>query len=332
MRILVVDDNDIDLAVARKVLQNFGHEVLTAGDGLEAVDLIQRHGIRAVISDWNMPFMNGIDLCKKIRSGLIMGYVYIILVTVRNSREDMVAGLSAGADDFITKPFDPAELQVRVKNAERVLSLETSVMTIFSMAKLAESRDPETGLHLERIQTYSRVLAEEIMARGSNPSPISHKFAELIYQTSPLHDIGKVGIPDHVLLKPGRLDDNEFEIMKKHTQIGAETLEATLKHYPGAEFLHLARDIAWAHHEKFDGGGYPRGLKGEEIPLCARIVALADVYDALTMKRCYKSAYPHDVARGIILKGEGDHFDPQVIQAFLKNEDRFQQIRETFSE
>lgn len=332
MKILVVDDDDIAIQVARKVLSNGGHDVLVAADGEEALELIRRDEIRIVVSDWNMPKMDGIQLCKFIRSTIVMGYVYFILVTSRNSRQDLLEGLASGADDFITKPFVPAELLVRVKNAQRILSLETSSLTIFSMAKLAESKDSDTGYHLERIREYSRVLAGKYMEMNDAAKYYSMGYVDLIYQTSPLHDIGKVGIPDYVLLKPDRLSDDEFEIMKRHAIIGAETLDAALKNYPEAEYLRLARDIAWAHHERWDGKGYPRKMKGEEIPLCARIVALADVYDALTTRRVYKAAFAHDVARGIIIEGRGTQFDPLIIDAFLEIEAKFTEIRENLQE
>jgi putative two-component system response regulator len=329
MRILVVDDDDVALTVAKKVLENDHHEVILAQDGRAALQILQQDTIQIVISDWNMPNVTGIDLCRYLRSSsLSVGYIYIIIVTSRSSKADMLLGLTAGADDFISKPFEPAELLVRVRNAERVLALETTSVTLFSLAKLAESKDVDTGNHLERIRAYAMLLAENITLDAEMQRQAPLHFPDLLYQTSPLHDIGKVGIPDYVLLKPGSLSDEEWKVMKRHTVIGAETLDASLKLYPAAEFLRIARDIAWAHHERWDGSGYPRGLKGKEIPLCARIVALADVYDALTMKRVYKSAMPHDIARGIILEGRGKHFDPLVVDAFLKIEDQFLQVKD----
>jgi len=173
-------------------------------------------------------------------------------------------------------------------------------------------------------------LAIQISSDPEIRDQIPPHFADLLYKTSPLHDIGKVGIPDYVLLKPGSLSDDEWKVMKRHTEIGAETLDACLKLYPSAEYLRIARDIAWAHHERWDGSGYPRGLSGDDIPLSARIVALADVFDALTMKRVYKSAMSLDVARGVILNGSGSHFDPRIVkafQAFLAIETQFIEIK-----
>jgi len=332
MQILVVDDDDLALEALCSVLTDAGHEVEVARDGLEALDIIRIGSCRLVISDWVMPRMNGLELCRQIRNDDLPGYVYVILLTSRDGVGHVVEGLSAGADDFIAKPFHPDELRVRVRAGERILSLETRDMAIFAMAKLAESRDPETGAHLERVRNYARIVAARLGELDRFREQIDAEFVRLVYLTSPLHDIGKVGIPDSVLLKPGRLSDREFDIMKTHTTIGAETLEAALRQYPGARFLHLARDIALTHHEQFDGTGYPGGLAGENIPLCGRIVAVADVYDALTSKRVYKQALGHDIARGIILKERVSHFDPDVVDAFIEDEDRFVEIHERTAE
>jgi putative two-component system response regulator len=327
MRILIVDDSKIALTVLRSALVDSGHEVMTAMDGQEALAILRGGSCRVVISDWEMPRMNGIELCRAIRSEEMLGYVYVILLTGHNLLKERVEGLRAGADDFICKPFDPSELAARIQTAERILALETRDVTIFAMAKLAESRDPETGAHLERVRSYSRVLAQHLSGVEKFRAQINAEYVRLIYLTSPLHDIGKVGIPDCVLLKPGRLSDREFEIMKTHATLGAQTLDAALRQFPGVKFLQMGRDIAASHHERFDGTGYSQGLIGESIPLCARIVALADVYDALTSKRVYKDAFAHDIARSIILKEAGSHFDPDVVDAFLKNEARFVSIR-----
>jgi putative two-component system response regulator len=324
MRILIADDDDIALVLLEDVLGEAGHEVLTASTGVEALELLRSRECRLVIADWEMPQMTGLDLCRAVRAADWIGnYVYFILLTGHDSRESKLAGLSAGADDFITKPFDPEELLVRVRAGERIVGLETRDVAIFAMAKLAESRDPETGLHLERVQRYARTLATDL--KGSSPyaDQVDEEFVRLVYATSPLHDIGKVGIPDAVLLKAGKLTDREFEIMKTHTVIGTQTLGAALARYPEAKFLRMARDIAGSHHEWWNGSGYPTGLGGPAIPLCARIVAVADVYDALTSKRVYKSAFGHDIAKPIILKESGTHFDPVVVDSFVRCEDQF---------
>lgn len=332
MRILIVDDNEIALELLQHALIRGGYEVVTAADGREALAVLRDGSCRLVISDWDMPHVNGIELCRAIRTEDMLGYVYVILLTAHNLLEERVEGLRAGADDFISKPFDASELLARIQTAERILALETRDVAIFAMAKLAESRDPETGAHLERVRSYSRVLAQHMAGVDKFRGQINADYIRLIYLTSPLHDIGKVGIPDCVLLKPGALNDHEFEVMKTHTTLGAQTLDAALRQFPGVHFLQMGRDIAASHHERFDGSGYRQGLRGDSIPLCARIVAVADVYDALTSKRVYKRAFDHAVARSIIVKESGSHFDPDVVDAFLQNEERFVSIRAQFAE
>ncbi len=327
MKVLVVDDDPISIELLKHTLTESGHEVVTRDNGWAAIEHLQSDtSCRMVITDWEMPGMNGLELAKKIRSSIPGRYVYVIMLTSREGTQNVIEGLSAGADDFITKPFHPAELEVRVRSGQRLLALESRNMTIFALAKLAESRDPETGGHLERVRNYSRLLAQHLGENDVFGEMIDDKFVELMYLTSPLHDIGKVAIPDYVLLKPGQLDNHEFEIMKSHTSEGAATLDQVLKMQPEAEFLKIARDIAAYHHERYDGTGYPEGLKGDDIPLCARIFSIADVYDALISKRVYKKAFTHDVAKNLICEGSGTQFDVRVIKGFLELEDVFIQI------
>lgn len=325
MRILIVDDCEMARNFAAFPLREAGHEVVEAGSGEEALGIIESQGIRLIITDWMMPGMSGPDLCRRIRS-LSSSYAYLILVTAREGVAATVEGLEAGADDFIVKPYDSRELLARVRTGQRVLALETRDLMIFALARLAESRDPETSAHLERVQAFSTQLSITLRDVGSFPEAIDDAFIQEIRLTSPLHDIGKIGVPDCVLLKAGRLDDNEFELMKTHTDIGARCLESVLEKNPDARFLAVARDIAAYHHERYDGMGYPRGLVGEKIPLAARIVAVADIYDALTSKRVYKDAFTHEVARSIIVAGRGSQFDPKVIDAFRLCERRFIEI------
>jgi len=332
MRVLIVDDDDIALELLENTLTEAGHEVEIAHNGIEAFELARTGEFRMVISDWEMPEMDGLELCRRIRGRHYCGYTYVILLTSHNSKECVVRGLDAGADDFIAKPFHPAELLVRLRAGERLLSLESRNLMIFSLAKLAESRDPETGAHLERIREYCKLITLAVSRKGEFERVVDGDYVHSIYLTSPLHDIGKVGIPDSVLLKPGRLTNAEFEVMKTHTTIGAETLDAALEHQPDAEFLKMARDIALTHHERYDGSGYPQGLSGREIPLCGRIVALADVYDALRTKRVYKDAFTHDVARCIIVGGSGVHFDPAIVDTFIEHEQDFIAIHDRFAE
>jgi putative two-component system response regulator len=332
MRILIVDDEKISLLLLQAILKQAGHEVVTASDGAQALAVLREGSCQCVISDWQMPRMNGLDLCRAIRSEDRLGYVYVILLTSRSLQTERVKGLQAGADDFISKPFDSGELLARVQIAERILSIETREVAIFALARLAESRDPETGAHLERVRNYSRILAQHLATTDRFRAQINAEYIHLIYLTSPLHDIGKVGIPDSVLLKPGPLTQAEFEIMKTHTTLGARTLDQAVRQFPRVTFLQMGRDIALSHHERFDGTGYPRGDRGDAIPLSARIVALADVYDALTSRRVYKDAFEHDQSFSMIVAESGSHFDPDIVEAFRRNVDRFIAVRDQFTE
>ena len=328
MRVLVVEDDRDALELLENALVCCGYDVATASDGSVAREMLRAERFRLVISDWEMPGMTGVELCRYVRQRASSDYTYFILLTARTGQRHLVDGLRAGADEFLSKPFDPDELQMRLHVAERILSLESRDVVIFSLAKLAEARDTDTGAHLERIREYSLILAQHLATLPKFESFLDGDYIQLLYLTSPLHDIGKVGIPDSVLLKPGRLTPEEFEIMKQHVLIGGRTLEAALEMHPRAKYLQVARDIAFTHHEKFDGSGYPYGLRGEAIPLCGRIVALSDVYDALTTRRVYKPAYSHQVAKVIILDGRGTHFDPDVVDAFMANEDRFVAVKD----
>jgi putative two-component system response regulator len=332
MKILVAEDDAMAINLLSVTLSAAGHEMVVARNGYEALEVLRSTSIRFVISDWEMPEMSGLELCQTIRSSEFGRYIYIILLTARSDNADTIEGLSAGADDFLHKPFNREELAMRIRTGERIVTLETRDMTIFAMARLAESRDPETGAHLERVRNYARILAEDLSLLPEFRLTVDQPYIHLIYLTSPLHDIGKVAIPDHVLLKPGRLDGGEFEIMKTHTTLGAETLSAAIREFPEARFLRMAQQIALTHHEKFDGNGYPDGLRGHDIPLCGRITAIADVYDALTSQRVYKSATTHEVARSIIVKDRGTHFDPILVDAFLRCEGEFKKIANRFAD
>ena len=217
--------------------------------------------------------------------------------------------------------------QIRVKERD-----EARDAVILALAKLAEHRDPETGAHLERVQRYCQLLAESLAHLPKCAEIITPTFIQTIYRSAPLHDIGKVGIPDRILLKPGRLDEAEFEIMKRHTTIGGDTIRGLLAQRQRQGFLHMGMDIAYSHHEKYDGSGYPRGLKGEDIPLAARIMALADVYDALRSRRVYKPAMSHADALHIISDGAGKHFDPDIVAAFLGHSDDFERLAEQLAD
>ena len=331
MRVLVVDDDPITVRLVGAALTRDGYSVVSATTGEDALRQMRKYGVRLVVTDWEMPEMDGLEFCRAVRSVEQDGYVYVILLTSHVSQEDVVRGLSAGADDFVTKPFNPAELLLRVRAGRRILSLESRDVTVFAIAKLAESRDPETGAHLDRIRGYSRILAAALSGHADFREQLTPGFIRLIYLTSPLHDIGKVALPDAILLKPGKLSPAEFEIMKTHTRAGADTLSAALEQHPSAGYLRMARDIAAHHHERWDGSGYPDKLRGDRIPLAARIVAVADVYDALVSKRVYKDALAHELAVDIITEESGTHFDPRIVAMFLRVQDQISAIRSRFA-
>lgn len=328
MDVLVVEDSASDRELVTRALETWGYGVRTASNGQEATRILSSYSCRIIVSDWEMPAMDGIELCRWIRKECSAGYHYVILLTSHARQEEMIYALRAGADDFMTKPLNQAELLVRLRSAERLLSLDTRNLTIFTLAKLSEARDPETVGHLERVQGYSRVIAEDLAAHREFPE-VDAQFINLISLTSPLHDIGKVGVPDHVLLKRGPLTPDEFELMKNHTLLGMRTLDAALRRFPEAEFLRMARDIVAAHHERFDGRGYPNRLIGNDIPLAARIVAVADVYDALTSDRPYKAAFPHGQAMAMIREESGRQFDPRIVDAMVRAEPQILHVQRT---
>ncbi|MGD0463954.1 MAG: response regulator [Tepidisphaeraceae bacterium] len=332
MRILIVDDDELSLAILEGVLDEMGYEVERATNGREALGRLRGGDIHIVITDWEMPEMNGLDLCRAIRADDFSGYIYIVMLTSRDGGHQKIEGLHAGADAFMVKPLNTEEMIVSLKTAERILSLETRDLAMFALAKLSESRDPETGAHIERVQSYARALAHHLSRTEKYRGIIDAEFIRLIHQTSPLHDIGKVAIPDSILLKPGKLTEDEVAIMRTHVTIGAQTLEASRQRFPNVRFLQMARDITMSHHERWDGKGYPEGLKGDQIPLAARIVAVADVYDALTSRRVYRDAMTHVQAKTYILRERGLHFDPDVVQAFIQTEKQFITIREQFKD
>lgn len=357
-RILVVDDAPINRRILEELLDEH-YELAFAADGEECLLKVREFEPELVLLDIMMPGIDGYEVCRRIKDSPIGAFTQVIFVSGKTSTAERMEGYEAGADDYIVKPFDHDELlakvrihfrlresQIEVRKAnlrlqefnsdlERLAAersrqiIATRDVTIFTLAKLAESRDPETGEHLERMSTYSRILADELNGRGPYSGQMDDAFVDQIYRASPLHDIGKVGIPDAILLKPGAFDPREWEIMKRHTTIGAEALEQAVQGNPNAAFLGLAAAVARHHHEWFNGSGYPDGLAGTDIPLCARIVALADVFDALTSRRVYKPALSPEESRRIIEKERGEHFDPVVVDAFLARYDEFVEVFHT---
>ncbi|HEX7343062.1 MAG TPA: HD domain-containing phosphohydrolase [bacterium] len=245
---------------------------------------------------------------------------------IRDDSDTIEAFVGLGRPLMQTDRYEQ-ELRQRIQQIR-----QTQGVALVGLAKLAEYRDTDTGQHLERMRNYSRIVAEDLSTQDEYLDYITDEYIEGIYNSSPLHDIGKVGIPDAILLKPGRLTPQEFEIMKMHSQIGGDALEAADRQLDGESFLTMGKEIAYHHHEKWDGSGYPDGMTAEQIPLSARIVAIADVYDALTSKRVYKDAIAHDRARAIIIEGSGQHFAPDVVRAFLKRERDILGVREQYKD
>ncbi|MCR4411044.1 MAG: response regulator [Thermoguttaceae bacterium] len=357
-RILIVDDSEINVEILKEILSD-SYQLATASTGEECLNVIREFAPDLVLLDVMMPGISGYEVCRRIKASPVGAFTQVILVSGKASKTERLQGYEAGADDYVVKPFDHDELLAKVRvqfrlraalakvweadaklrafneDLERLVEQRTAQvvgmrdLTIFALARLAESRDPETGAHLERIRNYSRILAEQLSMQGPYTGQIDDAFISDIYRSSPLHDIGKVGIPDAILLKAGRLTREEFEVMKRHTVIGAETLEQAARQAVGCgHFLTMAREVARHHHERFDGSGYPDGLAADDIPLAARIVSLADVYDALTTRRVYKEAFTHETAWSIIEEGRGTQFDPAVYDAFVARREDFLAVHE----
>ena len=351
--ILVVDDTPANLQLLAGMLKDRGYKVRPVTSGRMALRAAKRETPDLVLLDVNMPEMNGFEVCAEMKADSELRAVPIIFISALHEAADKVKAFQAGGVDYITKPFQFEEVQARVDThlklreltrrleerntelrqtvEEQVRELLSSQMsTIFALAKLAESRDDDTGVHLERVQIYCRLLAEHLMEKGTGEEGIDRAFVTNIFHASPLHDVGKVAIPDAILLKPGKLTPEEFESMKAHAELGSRTLEAVRHKYPGNAFLNMGIQIARSHHERWDGKGYPDRLAGHDIPICARIMAIADVYDALTSKRCYKPAFSHEKSSQIIVEGAGSQFDARIVEAFIAVQGEFQSTREHF--
>ncbi len=367
--ILVVDDTGENLTVIGGLLQPF-FRVRVANSGMRALK-VARSDPRPdlILLDVMMPEMDGYAVLAELRQDPYTRDIPVMFVTAMDGDQDEEYGLSLGAVDYITKPIRPAILLARVrthlelKDARDWLRdqngyLEGEVsrrmrendlikdVSLNALALLAEKRDNETGNHLYRTQAYVEALMQELQDHPRFRHALSAAQRQLIAKAAPLHDIGKVGIPDQILLKPARLTPEEFEIMKTHSLIGAEAIEAAIERVVGGDrarldelqgntpldFLVVARHIALGHHEKWDGSGYPQGLRGDAIPIPARLMALADVFDALTCKRHYKKAFPLEQAVALLVEGRGTHFDPDMVDAFLAIQDRFADIAQRYAD
>lgn len=339
MNILVAEDEAIALKRSKYFLEKWGHSVITVQNGLEALEEFLSSNIDIVITDWMMPEMDGLELVRHIRSRTETPFAYVILLTSREDKKDVVEALESGVDDYIIKPFDPAELQARVNVGVRMVSMERSLMefrtslekivrrqtstirqtqeeTIMRLMHALELRDKETHGHVRRMTMFSVMLAE---AAGWPKARVND-----LHLAAPMHDIGKIGIPDTILRKTGQLSEEEFEIVKSHTIVSSKILKDSK-----FSMLQMAHDIALYHHEWWDGRGYPYGLSGEDIPEPARIVALVDVYDALSNDRFYRRASPEEEVIKIMKEGRGTQFDPHLFDLFMSILPKFKEISKT---
>ncbi len=347
--ILIADDEIMNLIVLERTLKSLGHTVYTASNGREAVEKAHQINPDLILLDIVMPVMNGIEAARQLKNSGKTCDIPIVVVSSLDDVDSRVCALDAGVDDFLSKPVEKSELAARVRSSlkvkayndhirnyqielerevkKRTLELEraadkikkTSYETVYRLSLAGEKKDPETGTHILRMSRYAATIARQI--------GLDDQYVEWIQNASPMHDIGKIGVPDRILLKPGKLTAEEWEIMKKHTIFGSEILENS-----DSEFIQLAEIIARTHHEKWDGTGYPAGLKGTEIPIAGRICALADVMDALLSRRPYKPAYSLDKTFSIIQSDSGRHFDPDLVEALWAVQDQIIQIKNQFSE
>jgi len=325
-KVLVVDDSSSQRRLLRKQLEADGFAVLEAREGSEALKIIETTpDLHLVITDIGMPGMDGYELIEAIRDKPHLA-LYIVVITVLTDEDAPVKSLRLGANDFLIKPVRHKELNLRLRNGMHLIRLESQDELIFSMAQLADHRSPETGKHLDRVQSFTRLLGRQLV-KSYPELRMTESIAADISRFSPLHDIGKVAIPDQVLNKQGKLTPEEFTLMKDHAKIGGDLISTILRR-TASRSLRLAFELTMYHHEKWDGSGYPIGLSGKDIPISARIMALADVYDALTSDRVYKKALSREEAKAIIVSSAGSHFDPVLVATFEILEDKFHQLRE----
>jgi putative two-component system response regulator len=352
--ILLVDDTETNLDILVDALGE-DYDVAVATDGPTALALAQEQPPDLILLDIMMPGMDGYEVCRRLMADPATAQTPVIFLTALADVADKTRGFAAGGVDYVTKPFEPAEIKARARThlslrlARQELARQNEILEekvrertrelaltqdaiIEAMAGLAEYRDPETGAHIKRTRNYVRVLAEKLRGQPGYAGYFTDETIDLLYKSAPLHDIGKVGVRDDILLKPGPLTDAEFEVMRRHTVYGRDAIQAAAKNLGDNSFLRLAQEIAYTHQERWDGAGYPQGLAGEAIPIPGRLMAIADVYDALISRRVYKAPYTHAQAVAVIRDGRGSHFDPAMVDAFLDVQETFRQIALEFTE
>ncbi len=356
--IMVIDDTSANLIMLKNILEAEGYSVRTFAEGQSALLAAAQDSPDLVLLDIRMPDMDGFEVCKRFKRIEDLANIPIIFISGLSEIREKVSAFQVGGVDYITKPFQVEEVLARVTTHLKINKLQNEIKRdnehlqdlvqeqfkdiisskeeisqaqlaiILAISKITEARDDDTGKHIERTRDYCNVLARELQLHDDCKKQINDAFISNLYHACPLHDIGKVAIPDSILQKPGKLTADEFEIMKTHTIKGATNLDQVLMQYPNNEFIMMGTIIARWHHEKWDGSGYPDGLEKDDIPLPAQIMAIADVYDALRSRRCYKKALSHEESKEIILEGKGNHFAPMLVDAFLKVEKEFIAISE----
>lgn len=326
--VLIIEDEETQRHLLRAQLEQQGYRVYSAAGGTEGLAMWGNvPEIRIVLSDLSMPDLDGVEVVKEIRR-LEKRYTYLMVLTISEDKQHLLAALEAGADDFVTKPILREELRLRLLSADRLLRLEDQYTLIAAMAELAALRGGENSSHFQRTKRYCALLAEDL-SRHQPQLGLTAQMVDDIANASVLHDIGIINIADSLLGKRGRLSDREYAIIQDHTRIGGKILKQ-LYEESGSPYMLLAHDFATSHHERWDGGGYPLGLQGEAIPLVGRIMALADVYDALRSRRPYKDSMPREYTEGVILAESGRQFDPLVVESFQRVREDFDRIHETY--
>ncbi len=346
--ILVVDDTPENIEVLRQLLRADYtiHAAISGEKGLEIARRMPQPDI--ILLDIMMPGIDGYEVCRQLKGDPLTAHIPVVFISALDQVGHETRGLELGAVDYIRKPFEPVLVKARVHNHLALKRYEqhleelvrartaelalTQQVTIEALANLAEFRDNETGGHIKRTQNYVRALTQQLNTHGAYQQLLDAASIEMLYRCAPLHDIGKVAIRDMILLKPGRLTPEEFEEMKQHVTFGAKALEVAEGVQGESLFLQFAREIILGHHERWDGKGYPNGLAGSNIPLPGRIMAVADVYDALISRRVYKPAFSHAQAVEIIVQGSGSHFDPVIVEAFIALGDEFRAIALTHAD
>ncbi|MDR2599658.1 MAG: response regulator [Oscillospiraceae bacterium] len=346
--ILIVDDIEINRIILREMLQD-DYEIVEAPGGKEALDILfgceDADLPTAVLLDIMMPEVDGFQVLEKIKSTNTTKNIPVLFITAADSEETESKGLIAGASDYITKPFNHSIVRARVDNhislaryrheLEQLVTEKTAEVTrtyestLEVLATIIEYRNLESGAHIRRTMLLTELLIEKMLKKDKFKDALLKENIPSLIKASALHDIGKIGIPDKILLKPGKLDPTEFDIIKTHTTLGNRIIDSILTNLPDSDqYLSYAKEISHYHHERWNGTGYPTGIKGENIPLSARIVSIVDVYDALTSPRCYKDAYTHDISLNIIIDGRGTQFDPDIVDLVVEISDEFRAIEE----